>query len=100
MECSYCHKVSDELPYKCKFCGGVFCSDHRLPENHDCVGLERYKDAKHVEFKKEVVRAAREYDIRAKAYAARKWDMRKVMLYAVILIIILFIVYYILKFML
>lgn len=27
-----------ELPFRCNFCGGHFCSDHRLPENHLCIG--------------------------------------------------------------
>jgi len=41
--CSYCGKV-EKMPFKCKFCGGVFCSSHRLPENHECGGLERFKE--------------------------------------------------------
>lgn len=28
------------LPYKCKYCGGTFCSEHRLPENHNCPGIQ------------------------------------------------------------
>jgi len=28
------------MPYKCKFCGNVFCDDHRLPENHKCEGVK------------------------------------------------------------
>lgn len=32
------------MPFRCKFCDGRFCSDHRLPENHDCGGLRDYKD--------------------------------------------------------
>ena len=28
------------MPFICKRCGGSFCSKHRLPENHDCVGLK------------------------------------------------------------
>ena len=97
MECEHCHKVSDELPYKCKFCGGTFCSEHRLPENHECLGLERYKDVKHEEFRGGVVKAAKEYDAKAKAYSGRGIDTRKLALYIVILIIIAFIVYYLLK---
>lgn len=31
------------LPYKCKFCGWTYCSEHRLPENHECTGLEILK---------------------------------------------------------
>jgi hypothetical protein len=27
------------LPYKCSYCGGTFCTEHRLPENHDCPAL-------------------------------------------------------------
>lgn len=41
-ECSECgEQVS--MPFTCKFCGEKFCSSHRLPENHDCGGLEEYK---------------------------------------------------------
>jgi len=32
------------MPFRCKFCEDVFCSEHRLPENHDCEGLRDYKD--------------------------------------------------------
>jgi len=31
------------LPWKCNYCGGLFCGDHRMPFNHDCPGIERYK---------------------------------------------------------
>lgn len=27
------------LPFTCNRCGGSFCSDCRLPENHDCDGI-------------------------------------------------------------
>lgn len=26
------------LPFECNFCGGKFCIEHRLPENHNCPG--------------------------------------------------------------
>ncbi len=26
----------DDIPYRCTFCGMVFCGTHRLPENHEC----------------------------------------------------------------
>jgi hypothetical protein len=32
------------MPFGCKFCGGKFCSLHRLPENHGCLGLETFKE--------------------------------------------------------
>jgi uncharacterized protein YkwD len=28
------------LPYTCNECGGQFCSEHRLPENHNCQALK------------------------------------------------------------
>jgi len=36
-----CEKCGREvaLPFKCSYCGGNFCPDHRLPENHDCKGV-------------------------------------------------------------
>ncbi len=33
--CDVCGK-KEVLPYKCSYCGGTFCSDHRLPEQHNC----------------------------------------------------------------
>ncbi|MBS1263239.1 MAG: Rhomboid protease GlpG [Methanonatronarchaeales archaeon] len=39
--CDECGK-SVSLPYECRFCGYRFCSEHRLPENHSCEGLEEY----------------------------------------------------------
>ncbi len=41
-ECVYCGSL-ERMPFKCKFCGEQFCGDHRLPENHECVGLETFK---------------------------------------------------------
>jgi hypothetical protein len=34
--CNVCGK-KEVLPYRCKYCGGTFCADHRLPEQHDCT---------------------------------------------------------------
>lgn len=34
--CDICGAI-EPLPYKCKWCGGTFCSEHRLPEKHDCI---------------------------------------------------------------
>jgi len=33
-----CQKCRQEtfMPFKCQYCGGYFCSQHRLPESHDC----------------------------------------------------------------
>lgn len=36
--------ASTDLPYRCDYCGGSHCSEHRLPENHGCSGLEDWGD--------------------------------------------------------
>jgi hypothetical protein len=35
--CEFCGEEIGYLPFKCKYCGGVFCKKHRLPENHQCT---------------------------------------------------------------
>ena len=37
-KCEFCDKEAD-LPFRCNFCGGCFCLEHRLPENHACPNL-------------------------------------------------------------
>jgi len=39
-KCEYCGKVIG-LPFRCSFCGGRFCPEHRLPEYHSCPNLSR-----------------------------------------------------------
>ena len=43
--CHYCGKILHELPFTCRRCGHIFCSDHHLPENHNCHG-HRYPSKK------------------------------------------------------
>ncbi len=40
MKCQACNQEV-ELPFRCSYCGGGFCSAHRLPENHACPRLEQ-----------------------------------------------------------
>lgn len=42
-KCDECG-VEEYMPYLCKFCKGRYCAAHRLPENHNCQGLDAYKD--------------------------------------------------------
>jgi Zn-dependent protease len=37
LKCDYCG-VEEPLPFVCNYCGGAFCSNHRLPEAHACKG--------------------------------------------------------------
>jgi len=39
MKCQKCQKEVF-LPFKCPYCGDYFCSEHRLPENHQCPQIE------------------------------------------------------------
>ena len=34
----------ENMPYQCRRCGQSFCAEHRLPENHDCPGLDDWND--------------------------------------------------------
>jgi len=35
--CEFCGEKIDYLPFSCKYCGGIYCKEHRLPENHECT---------------------------------------------------------------
>jgi hypothetical protein len=39
--CDLCGRDED-LPFRCRYCGGQFCADHRLPPNHRCVHEDRW----------------------------------------------------------
>jgi len=41
--CDECGEY-ENLPYQCRRCGKTFCAEHRLPENHDCPGLNEWDD--------------------------------------------------------
>lgn len=41
VKCDVCGK-EELLPYRCKYCGGVYCMEHRLPEEHDCDAIDDY----------------------------------------------------------
>ncbi len=35
MKCQQCGR-DEVIPFKCQYCQGLFCAEHRLPENHAC----------------------------------------------------------------
>lgn len=43
--CYHCERKISDIPFRCKFCGMIFCKHHRLPENHICPFDLRRKDA-------------------------------------------------------
>jgi hypothetical protein len=34
----------NELPYTCRYCGHLFCSNHRIPEDHSCKPIENIRN--------------------------------------------------------
>ncbi len=59
-ECSRCSKQA--MTFTCRYCGDKFCTEHRLPENHDCDGLEDAKAADERWFQKEEEEDLSEHD--------------------------------------
>jgi membrane associated rhomboid family serine protease len=41
--CDQCGREED-MPYQCRYCGGTYCAEHRLPESHDCPSLNQWDD--------------------------------------------------------
>jgi Zn-dependent protease len=41
-KCEYCGN-DVTLPFKCAYCGGFFCAEHRIPESHACPETWRAK---------------------------------------------------------
>lgn len=43
--CAVCD-AEEFIPYVCRYCGGVHCVYHRLPENHECPNIEQARAPK------------------------------------------------------
>ncbi|SDJ55958.1 hypothetical protein SAMN05216226_10555 [Halovenus aranensis] len=43
-ECDICGQ-EESMPYHCRHCDGTYCAEHRLPENHDCTGLQNWDNS-------------------------------------------------------
>ncbi len=42
VRCDICG-MDELLPFKCGYCGGTFCPEHRIPEKHSCTGIRLVK---------------------------------------------------------
>lgn len=43
MECGICGRWEEEkLSFRCRYCKGYFCSEHRLPPNHNCLFINDF----------------------------------------------------------
>ncbi|MEM2994809.1 MAG: AN1-type zinc finger domain-containing protein [Candidatus Bathyarchaeia archaeon] len=45
MKCQRCGQETF-LPFRCPYCEGYFCSEHRLPESHECPKMELARASK------------------------------------------------------
>jgi len=45
MKCQVCGKETF-LPFQCPYCGDQFCTNHRLPESHNCSKMELVHESK------------------------------------------------------
>jgi Zn-dependent protease len=43
MHCDLC-STEEVMPFKCRYCGGMFCSVHRLPPNHNCFFVRDFQE--------------------------------------------------------
>lgn len=43
IECDYCGEEIEEIPCKCDLCGGIFCSEHRIPPKHGCEEIDSWE---------------------------------------------------------
>ena len=50
MKCFTCESTV-VMPFNCKFCSQKYCDEHRLPEDHECQGLQLYKEEKITNFR-------------------------------------------------
>ncbi|HII80583.1 MAG TPA: hypothetical protein HA261_09365 [Methanosarcina sp.] len=61
VNCDFCGKKINSLPFKCKFCGAYYCEDCRLPEAHNCFGLKIYNIERERKFQEKVLFVAKNY---------------------------------------
>jgi len=40
MKCDICSVI--DFVFRCNYCKQFFCNEHRLPINHDCIGINQY----------------------------------------------------------
>jgi len=56
VRCDYCGKEIKGLSFKCHRCTGEYCSNHHLPEDHNCPGLKKEKEKNQEKWKKAFVK--------------------------------------------
>jgi hypothetical protein len=77
-ECVVCGKKEPE-PFECEFCGGLFCDEHLLPDEHQCKGYKGEEDVpiEEVRLMKQAIAMRLESIIRQAPQAYMLVDMAK-----------------------
>ncbi|MHA2289956.1 MAG: AN1-type zinc finger domain-containing protein [Promethearchaeota archaeon] len=77
--CEHCGEKIDFLPFKCKYCGGSYCKEHRLPEYHQCsFELERVPDiSQNAKEPKLKVSGTKKGTVNVKKYIKRQEKQKK-----------------------
>jgi Zn-dependent protease len=70
MKCEKCG-VETYIPFECPYCGGRFCSVHRLPEKHDCPGVEAVRASRFVQPEPMAPASTYEYKVTFGGYPPR-----------------------------
>jgi uncharacterized protein YkwD len=77
VDCDYCNKEIDGLPFKCKFCGSHFCSKHHIPEHHNCAGLEEYNKKSHQRWKNVFISSSKKNKKEPETLSHKKHSKKK-----------------------
>jgi len=61
MKCQICG-IEVTMPYACPHCGGQFCSQHRLPENHTCPQINQARTQRQTTVKENMTQTGSGYN--------------------------------------
>ena len=61
MKCQICG-IEVTMPYTCPHCGGQFCSQHRLPENHTCPQINQARTQRQTTVKENMTQTGSGYN--------------------------------------
>lgn len=79
------------LPFKCSYCGGLFCGEHRLPERHNCTDLPK-KNPHRKERTERYQKLSEYYEYHSKKRHSKKRVIKKIVKFSVITIIAIFLI--------
>jgi hypothetical protein len=75
------------LLFTCNYCGDHFCTEHRLPENHACNGLIKWK-TKSPPRKSNLIESRKEYPTSISYRRAKSRDVGIVLIIITVLVLL------------